>query len=153
MEVDFGRSRDSRYSLKPTQAGVTSLVKVVSSVQVTVSLPLCRNSSSHDTVSSVPVFTGNPVSVLRLFQAGSNPVHCATSDGTRDTCVVFANIISTSKYIVLGNLGPRLDLGHGRGKFLSEVQRSPLIVYQLASLSLKYWDMDCLGIAYMLHSY
>ena len=54
------------------------------------SLPLFRNSSSHDTVSSVPVFTGNAVSVLRLFQAGSRPVHSGTSDGTRDTCVMFA---------------------------------------------------------------
>ena len=61
------------------QAGVTSPEKVVPSVQVTVSLPLFRNSSSHVTVSSVPVFTGNVVSVLRLIQAEFRPVHCATS--------------------------------------------------------------------------
>ena len=68
-----------RYSPKPTQLGVFKLVKVVPSKQVIVSLPLSRNSSSHDTVSSVPAFTGNVVSVLRLFQAGSRSVHCATS--------------------------------------------------------------------------
>ena len=56
-----------------------ALAKVVPSVQVTVSLPLSRNSSSHDTVSSVPLFTGNVVSDFRLFQAGFRPVHCATS--------------------------------------------------------------------------
>ena len=39
-------------------------------------LPLCRNLSLHDTVSSVPESTGNVVSVLRFFQAGSRPVHC-----------------------------------------------------------------------------
>ena len=51
----------------------------MSSVQVIVSLPLFRNPSSHDTVSSVPESTGNVVSVFRLFQAGSRPVHCGVS--------------------------------------------------------------------------
>ena len=38
-------------------------------------LPLSRNSSSHDTVSSVPVSTGNVSSVLKFLQAGFRPVH------------------------------------------------------------------------------
>ena len=59
------------------------------------SLPLFRNSSSHDTVSSVPVFTGNVVSVLRLLQAGSRPVHCATSVVD---CVRDQNFRNYSKY-------------------------------------------------------
>ena len=62
-----------------TQAGVVTLEKVIPSVQVIVSLPLCRNPSSHDTVSSVPESTGNVVSVFRLFQAGSRPAHCGVS--------------------------------------------------------------------------
>ena len=42
------------------------------------SLPLFRNPSLHDTVSSVPESTGNVVSVFRLFQAGSRLVHGET---------------------------------------------------------------------------
>ena len=57
--------------------GVVSLEKVVPSVQVTVLLPLSKNPSSHDTVSTVPVYTGNSVSVLRLFQASPRFVHFA----------------------------------------------------------------------------
>ena len=46
---------------------------------MTVSLPLFRSSSSHDTVSSVPVYTGNAGSVLSLIQVGSRPVHFGVS--------------------------------------------------------------------------
>ena len=53
-----------------------TLEKVVPSIQVKVLLPLSRNPSSHDTCTSVPLSTGNVVSVLRLFQAGSTLVHC-----------------------------------------------------------------------------
>ena len=67
-----------RYSLDPTQLGVVSLEKVVPSVQVIVSLPLCRNPSSHNTVSSVPESIGNVVSVSKLVQAGSRLVHGVT---------------------------------------------------------------------------
>ena len=63
-----------------SQDGINRLINIVPSVQVTMSLPLFRNSSSHDTVSSVPVFTGNVVSVLRLSQAGSRPVHLIRSE-------------------------------------------------------------------------
>ena len=52
-----------------------TLEKVVLSVQVIILLPFNRNPSSHNTVSSVPVSTGNVVSVLRFFQARFNPVH------------------------------------------------------------------------------
>ena len=64
-----------KYSRFLTQEGVVTLEKVVPSVQVIVSLPLSRNPSLHATVSSVPVSTGNVVSVVRWFQAGSRPVH------------------------------------------------------------------------------
>ena len=48
---------------------------MVPSVQVITLLPLCRNSSSHDTVSSVPVSTGNVSSVFKFLQAGFKLVH------------------------------------------------------------------------------
>ena len=64
-----------RYSRFLTQEGVVTLEKVVPSIQVIVLLLLSRNPSLHDTVSSVPVSTGNVVSVVRWFQAGSSPVH------------------------------------------------------------------------------
>ena len=57
------------------------LEKVVPSVQVIVLLPLSRNLSSHDTVSTVPASTGNVASVVSWFQAGSRPVHCTLSVG------------------------------------------------------------------------
>ena len=58
-----------------TQEGVMSVEKVVYPIQVTVLLPLNRNSSSHDTVSIAPESTGNVPDVLRCFQPGSNPEH------------------------------------------------------------------------------
>ena len=48
-------------------------------------LPLNKNSSLHDTVSSVPVSTGNVSSVFRFLQAGFSPVH---SPGTVKKSVV-----------------------------------------------------------------
>ena len=62
-------------SLNSTQVGVVVLEKVVPSVQVIVLLPLSRNPSSHDTVSTVPASTGNVASVVSWFQAGSRLVH------------------------------------------------------------------------------
>ena len=53
-----------------------ALEKVVSSVQVIVLLPLSRNPSSHDTVSTVPASTGNVSFIVSWFQAGSRPLHC-----------------------------------------------------------------------------
>ena len=50
---------------------------MVPSVQVIVLLPLSRNPSSHDTVSTVPASTGNVASVVSWFQAGSIPIHCS----------------------------------------------------------------------------
>ena len=47
-----------------TQVGVVVLEKVVPSVQVIVLLPLSRNLSSHDTVSTVPASTGNVASIV-----------------------------------------------------------------------------------------
>ena len=49
-------------------------------MQVTVLLPVNRNHPSQNTVSSVPLFTGNVVSVLRLSQAGSSPEHRAPAE-------------------------------------------------------------------------
>ena len=58
-----------------TQEGVMSVEKVVYPIQVTVLLPLSRNSSSHVTVSIAPDSTGNVPDVFRYFQPGSNPEH------------------------------------------------------------------------------
>ena len=49
--------------------------KVVYPIQVTVLLPLSRNSSSHDTVSIAPDSTGNVPDVFSSFQPGSSPEH------------------------------------------------------------------------------
>ena len=58
-----------------TQVGVVTLEKVVPSLQVIVSLPFSKYPSSHVTVTTVPLSTGNVVSVLKFFQAWSRPLH------------------------------------------------------------------------------
>ena len=71
----------SWYSPKPTQVRVVLVVKVASPTQLTVPwLSILRNPSSHATVSSVLVSTGNVVCVLSLFQAGFRPVQCMSVD-------------------------------------------------------------------------
>ena len=57
-----------------TQDGVMTLEKVVPSVQVIVSLPFCKYPTSHVTVTTVPLSTGNISSVLRFSQTGSRPL-------------------------------------------------------------------------------
>ena len=76
---EFYQYCETEISPYPIQDGVVSLEKVVPSVQVIVLLPLSRNPSSHVTISTVPASTGNVVTVVSLFQAGSRPVHCIVS--------------------------------------------------------------------------
>ena len=71
------------YSPVSTQIGGLTLEKPVQLKHVIMLLPFNRNPSLHDTVSSVPESTGNLVSVSKLFQAGSNPVHVFTSVSER----------------------------------------------------------------------
>ena len=70
-----------------------TLEKVLPLVQVIILLPSNRNPSSQDTLSSVPESTGNVVSVFRLFQAGSRPVHRGVSVPVENATMQF--LVST----------------------------------------------------------
>ena len=96
-----------------TQEGVMSVEKVVYPIQVTVLLPLNRNSSSHDTVSIAPESTGNVPDVLRCFQPGSNPEH-SSEDPVQRSISFEKRVVCIAGYVATCTCNLYLSLVYSR---------------------------------------